>query len=226
MSLKGSQAGRLGIEVSVRNTEQLSLEQIRAFLAASQEIEFEAAHRKEVYEWITRTLCRQEYWKQKREGKGLLRRYLSRMTGLSRAQVTRLLNRYRETGVVGEQPYRRNRFARRSGTADIELLAAVEKADETMSGPATQKILCREFHDYGHQQYERLAGICPAHIYNLRKSRAYRNQRVHYRKTRPVGVAIGERRRPEPQGRPGYLRVIQCIREIWTGSKGCTTSMR
>src|ERR687888_50974 len=40
-----------------------------------------------------------------------------------------------------------------------------------------------------------------------RKSRAYRERRILYEKTKPVQVAIGERRRPDPQGRPGYLRI-------------------
>lgn len=204
----------------MRNTERLSLEQIRAFLAASQEMEFEAAQREEVYEWITRMVCEQEYWKQKREGKGLLRRYIVKMTGLSRAQVARLLSRYRETGVVREHRYRRNRFASHYTAADVELLVAVDEAHETLSGPATRKILHREFHDYGDRKYERLAGISVAHIYNLRKGRAYRSQRVHYQKTRPVSVAIGERRRPEPEGRPGYLRVDTVHQGDLEGIKG------
>ena len=43
----------LRLKVSVRNTEKLSREQIRTFLQASDEIEFEAAHRQEVYDWRT-----------------------------------------------------------------------------------------------------------------------------------------------------------------------------
>ena len=62
------------MKVSVRNGERLSLEQIRAFLEGSDEIEFEAAHREEVYDWVTRLLCEQEYWKQKRGTRGILRR--------------------------------------------------------------------------------------------------------------------------------------------------------
>jgi len=194
------------LKVSVRNGERLSLEQIRAFLEATEEIEFEAAHREEVYQWITQTLCEQEYWKQGRGVKGMLRRYIAKMTGLSRAQVTRLISRYQQGGVVRERNYRRNRFASRYTAADIELLAAVDEAHETLSGPATHKILYREFHDYGDARYERLAAISVAHLYNLRKSRPYREQRIWYQKTRPAPVAIGERRRPDPQGRPGYLR--------------------
>ena len=46
---------------------------MRAVLEAH-EIEFEAVDWKEVYGWMTAVLCQQEYWKQKREVKGILRR--------------------------------------------------------------------------------------------------------------------------------------------------------
>jgi hypothetical protein len=112
----------LGLNISVEDREKLSLEQIRAFLQASQEVRFEATLRQEMYEWVTRTLCFQEYWKQKRAIKGLLRQYTATMTGLSRAQVTRLIARYLENGQVQERSYRRNQFARHYTGADIELL--------------------------------------------------------------------------------------------------------
>ncbi len=73
----------------MQNGERLSLGQIRAFLEATDEVRFEAAKRVEVYAWISRTLCEREYWKQRKGNKGVLRRYLQKMTGLSRAQVTR-----------------------------------------------------------------------------------------------------------------------------------------
>jgi transposase InsO family protein len=206
--------------ISVHNGEKLSLEQVRAFLEASEEVRFEATSRPEVYGWITRTLCQQEYWTQERAGKGLLRLYIAKMTGLSRAQVTRLITRYQQSGTVYERSYRRNQFASRYRTEDIELLAGVDEVHETLSGPATQKILYREFHDYGDQRYERLATISVAHIYNLRKSRRYRQRRISYQKTRPVQVSIGERRRPDPQGRPGYLRVDTVHQGDLEGSKG------
>ena len=147
------------MNISVQNGERLSLEQIRAFLEASGEIEFDAANRREVYDWVTGALCEQEYWKQSRGAKGMLRRYIGKMTGLSRAQVTRLIGRYKQSGRVSERSYRRNRFASHYTPADIELLAQVDEAHEILSGPATQKILYREFHDYGGQRYERLAAI-------------------------------------------------------------------
>ena len=204
----------------MKNGERLSLEQIRAFLKASEEFRFEASKRKEVYEWVTRTLVEQEYSGQPREAKGVLRQYLGKMTGLSRAQVTRLIGRYHESGMVKERGYRRYRFVRRYTPADIQLLAGVDEAHETLSGPATQKILCREFHDYGDQRYERLSSISVPHIYNLRKSRVYRDRKICYQKPKPVQVNIGERRRPDPQGRPGYLRIDTVHQGDLDGAKG------
>ena len=119
-----------------------------------------------------------------------------------------------------QRTYRRNRFSSLYTPADIELLAGVDEAHETLSGPATQKILYRELHDYGDTRYERVAGISVAHIYNLRKSRGYREKRIQYQKTRPVQVSIGERRRPDPQGRPGFLRVDTVHQGDLEGVKG------
>ena len=134
--------------------------------------------------------------------------------------MTRLITRYVKTGAVQERRYRRNRFPNRYSAADIELLAEVDEAHETLSGPATRKILEREFDHYGDRRYQRLAGISAAHIYNLRKSRRYRERRLRYEKTRPVQIAIGERRRPDPQGKPGYLRVDTVHQGDLEGVKG------
>ncbi len=204
----------------MENTEKLSLEQIRVFLQASQEVGFEATQRREMYEWMARTLCYQEYWKQKRTTKGLLRQYMVTMTGLSRAQVTRLITQYKKDGQVQERAYRRNQFVRHYRGADIELLGTVDQAHGTLSGPATQKILYREFYEYGDERYGRLAAISVPHIYNLRKNQAYRKRRIAYQKTRPVQIAIGERRKPAPEGQPGYLRIDTVHQGDLDGVKG------
>jgi transposase InsO family protein len=96
----------------------------------------------------------------------------------------------------------------------------VDEAHETLSGPATQKILYREFHEYGESGYERLARLSVAHLYNLRKTGTYRKRRVVYQATRPTAVSIGERRKPDTQGRPGYLRVDTVHQGDQDGSKG------
>jgi len=185
----------------------LSLEQIRVFLEGSQELQFEAQDRAEVYQWVERTLVEQEYARLGRPQKGLVRLYMAKMTGLGRAQLTRLIAQYRGSGTVRAKPYRRHRFATRYNSQDITLLAEVDEAHETLSGPATQKLLQRAYYDFGDARFRNLAGISVAHLYRLRSTRAYRQHRILVQPTRPSPVSIGERRKPDPRGRPGFLRV-------------------
>ncbi len=200
--------------------EKLSLEQIRVFLQASEGVRFESEHRQELYRWVSAVLRHHQYRQQSREVKGLVRSYLTKMTGLSRAQVTRLIGQYIAGGEVKETSYRRHRFASTYTRADVELLATVDEAHETLSGPATRKILERECKQYGHAQFERLAQISVAQIYRLRKRSAYRQRRLHFTKTQPTQVAIGERRCPQPNGQPGYLRVDTVHQGDQDGVKG------
>jgi transposase InsO family protein len=206
--------------VSMSEAGKLSAEQIRAFLEGSEEHRFRGKQRAEVYEWITRTLRVQEYRKQGKKRRGLLKRYVEKMTGRSRTQVTLLVARYLEHSEVKVASYRRHRFQSRFTRADVELLAQVDEAHETLSGPATKRILEREFTQYKHAGYERLATISVAHIYNLRQRPRYRERRLNYSKTRAVQVAIGERRKPRPDGKPGYLRVDTVHQGDLDGVKG------
>lgn len=199
---------------------KLNLEQIQQFLEASEEIRFKGKRREEIYAWVERTLHQHNYSRQDRAAKGLLRQYVAKMTGLSRAQITRLIRQYRQQGELRPTRYRRHRFRRKYTPADIELLAAVDQAHETLSGPATRKILEREYRQYQQGEYERLAGISVAHLYRLRRHSRYRQRRLHFTKTRPTAVSIGERRRPDPQGRPGYLRVDTVHQGDRNGAKG------
>ena len=187
--------------------EKLSLEQIRAFLESAEEVGFEAERRPEVYHWVNEMLRHQDYERLGRWAKGLVRRYLSKLTGLSRAQTTRLIGQYLAGEAVERKRYQRRKFPQRYTLADIALLAEVDQAHQTLSGPATHKILYRALHDFGDQRYKRLAAISVAHLYNLRRTTAYRKQYTQYQATRPTQIAIGERRAPEPTGRAGYLRV-------------------
>jgi transposase InsO family protein len=195
------------LNISVHEAEKLSLEAIGRFVEASEEIHFEGANRTQVYGWVERVLVQQEYAHQGKSARGLVRRYIEKMTGLSRAQTTRLIARYAASGRVEPTVYRRRRFPARFTRTDIELLASVDEVHETLSGPATRRILEREVQLYGRQQYARLATISVAHLYNLRRTQRYRERRLNYTKTRPTTVAIGERRKPEPRGQPGYLRL-------------------
>jgi hypothetical protein len=67
-----------------------------------------------------------------------LRRYVEKMTGLSRAQVTRLIQRYTSSGRVEATVYRRHRFAPRYTRADIELLAIYPTNETNARRTATE----------------------------------------------------------------------------------------
>ena len=204
----------------MQQAEKLSLEQIRAFLAGAGPVEFCGEGRQERYEWVERTLRQHDYGRLGRAEKGLLRRYLSKMSGLSRAQVTRLIGRYQAHGAVPPPVYQRRKFGSRYTEADIRLLAYVDQTHGGLSGAATQRILQREYHDYGQTVFERLASISVAQIYRFRATSVYRRHHTAYQRTRPTPVPIGERRKPAPQGRPGYLRLDTVHQGDREGVKG------
>ena len=71
-----------------------------------------------------------------------------------------------------------------------------------------------------HARDENMAGNLASHIYNLRKRREYRERRTVFEKTRPTPVSIGERRKPESGGKPGYIRVDSAHQGDRDGKKG------
>src|ERR1700694_4955816 len=206
--------------IQMRNAEDLSPSQIGEFLKASEGIDFSGASRTEAYAWIQRTLIQQEYGRQRKKERGVIRAYLSKVTGRSLAQITRLIRLYVQLGRIETTPYQRHRFATKYTQADVALLAEVDRAHERMNGPATLRVLRREYEQYGKLEFVRLAGISVAHLYNLRGSSKYRKQAAVFQPTRPTAVSIGERAKPDPGGRPGFLRVDTVHQGDWDGAKG------
>jgi len=202
------------------DSEASSLEQVQAFLEGAGEVRFAGQSRAEVYGWTERTLVRFAYASLGRREKGLVRRYIARMTGLSRAQVTRLIAGYAASGQVKAASYQRRKFTARYTRADVELLAYVDKSHGNLSGPATRRILEREYHQYSQAAFERLSRISVAQIYRFRNSEAYRKRNTSYQPTRPTPIPIGERRKPRPEGRPGYLRIDTVHQGDRDGVKG------
>ena len=78
--------------------EKLSLEKIQGLLEATEELRFSGHTRRETYGWIEATLNEHGYRKQRREGKGILRAFIGKVTGMSMAQMTRLIGKHSESG--------------------------------------------------------------------------------------------------------------------------------
>jgi hypothetical protein len=182
-----------------------TLEQVEQFIASSQGIEFNGLNLKEKYRWTEEVLTKFKYPRLKKAGKGVIRQYIEKVTGYSRAQVNRLIWRYQQSGKIKPTEYHRHCFPQKYTLAEVALLAMTDELHGALSGPATKKILERAYRVYGDIKFQNLSEISVSQIYNLRRSRQYRGKR--FTRTRPVADRIGERARPEPQGQPGYVRI-------------------
>ena len=203
-----------------------TLDQVREFLDGSEQVDLQPlpagaaalprlgrsgkpTMQPQTHAFVAKTVRRFDYALRGKADKGLLRRFLAKVAGLSRAQITRLLQQHRTTGEIADRrDTPRRPFPRRYSNADIGLLAELDVLHGTLSGPATRKLCARAFHLFGDRRFERLAGISNGHLYNLRHTTSYQRRRgTPPLPTRPVQVAIGERRRPQPFGQPGWVRV-------------------
>jgi transposase InsO family protein len=192
---------------TMENLERLTLAEMQEFVEGNREVEFRIETRAAAYGFIETVLKAQQYRRLSKGQRGVVRRFLAKVTGLSRAQLTRLVGRWRRSRRVTGPPRYRPCFPTRYTPADVALLAAVDAAHEDLSGPAVRHILQREFQVFGKTEYQRLAGLSVSHLYNLRRSVGYRNHRVTVQHTQARQVSIAERRKPDPRGQPGYLRV-------------------
>ena len=137
------------MQVTMQHAEYLTLAQMREFLSASSSLSFAGAGRRQIYALIERVLRTQKYLGLTKKDKGIVRRYLVKISGLSKAQISRLIARWRDCGVIQQRVSRRHRFPTRYRPGDIQLLAKVDGAHEGLSAPAVRRILQREFEVHG-----------------------------------------------------------------------------
>jgi len=193
--------------IRMKNLERLTLAEMKEFVTTNRQVGWSPLERAPVYELIERVLLAQQYRRLSKGQKGIVRSFLVKVTAVSRAQMARLIQRWVETRRIERKPAQHPNFPRRYTPADIARLAEVDAAHEDLSGPAVRRLCRRGWTVFGDAKFQRLAEISASHIYNLRKSGAYRKIRVSVQHTRARQVAIGERRQPDPKGQAGYLRV-------------------
>lgn len=208
--------------IDMNDAKLTTLAQVREFLLATQPVGFiPAGDDASRYRFIGAALKRFAYAGLGKADKGLIRRYLARMTGYSRAQLTRLSGRYLREGPLAQRyvaPVAG--FARRYSAADVALLAQTDRLHQGLSGPATRALLARAVTVYGDVRFERLAELSVSHLYNLRQSPAYRAVRTHQTRTRPSVIPIGVRRPPRPENYPGFIRIDSVHQGDRDGVKG------
>ena len=198
-----------------------TVEQVQQFLVGTQLIAFQILDdNASRYKWIQSTLIRFNYDRLKRQEKGILIRYMAKISGYSRRQLTRLIQQQRRVGRLVRRQRTSNGFARRYTNADIQLIATLDSLHDQPNGKALKKLCERAYQVFDDAAYERLSTISVAHLYNLRKSKVYTRCRYTYTKTKSKASAIGERRKPCPSGQPGYLRIDSVHQGDLDGRKG------
>ena len=202
-----------------------SIAQIKEFIKAGVGISFVGKSRDETYRWIETVLGRFWYFSLKKKEKTTIKKYVMKMTGYSDAQLTRLIKKKKQTRVIRRALGHHHAFKKIYTPEDTALLIKTDAAHGRLSGKATKKILEREYAVYGKKEYEQLSRISSSHIYNLRATRQYEGTLgSSFEKTKPTTVPIGVRRKPKPDGCPGYIRVDtvhqgDCVGENGEGLK-------
>ena len=159
------------------------------------------------YEWIGRTLGKFAYVRLSKKDKGIVKLYLKQITQYSDSQIDRFIKEKKLCGTLRIKERTQYAFPRFYEAEDIALLADVANSYHHQNGHALKKVCDEMYYIYGDSRFERLKHISVPHIYNLKKTNIYTSRVLHYTKTQPTKVAIGERKKPVPYGKPGYLRV-------------------
>jgi transposase InsO family protein len=178
---------------------------LRMFNEGALPITFRPLRREDRSHWIRFTLVRFKYLMLKRSEKQVVQRYIGKISGLSHAQLARHIAAYRDNRPI-DVPYRRHQPFQRYTQSDVELLASTDNVHGRLNGRTVREI-CAAQYEGGDHRFVRLARISSAQIYRLRHRRRYKEEALTIEKTQATQRQIGERRKPEPSGTPGFLRV-------------------
>lgn len=184
------------------------LADLNDFIKGNNNLGFKFTCKKDSYEWIESVLGRLDYFNSGKKQKGVLKKYLVKMTGYTDRHVKRLIKRYVQFGSLPIKDVRaRHTFDTIYSREDINLLAKTDNLHNRLNGMAVKKIFETEYLFYHKEEYKRLSKISVSHIYNLRQTVVYQKKTLFFTKTKSRKVNIGERRAPVPDGKPGYIRV-------------------
>lgn len=161
-----------------------------------------------MYDWVGNLLSKVRYFSLKKKEKGIVTGYVKSITHLSKGHIKKLIKRKKKYGKLRLSETKRNTFPVRYNTSDIARLIDTDNAHGRISGPATKRILQREYLEFERPEFEMISHLSVSHLYNIRKSKKqYQSQILFIEKTQAVNRNIGERRKPQTDGKPGFLRV-------------------
>jgi len=195
------------IYLNMDDSRMVSIAQVREFIKVGKDIAFKGQQKQQKYAWIEDVLLRFRYFSLRKKDKSILRRYIRTVTGYSTSQLTRLITKKKKIGKILPSSTRRHTFTKRYTAEDIARLIETDNAHSRLSGPATKRIFTRMADLFSDVRFKHLKDISVSHLYNLRGTRQYESHALTFTKTKSVNAAIAERRKPDPKGKPGYVRV-------------------
>lgn len=194
------------MKITMENSRLVSIIQLKEFLAGTKQTTLSLQTKKEKYHFIKETFDQFTYTTLKKKDRGILRRYIRKVTGYSTSQITRVLVKS-FYGDPLQDKYKRHIFVRKYTSSDILLLAKTDNLHGRLNGIATRVILRKEYEKFHKEEYKRISQISVAHIYNLRQTKKYSYETLTFTQTQAGKRDIGVRKKPEPNGKPGYIRV-------------------
>lgn len=197
------------MKITMKTDRITSIEDVENFLQGAEKVDFSFARKKEKYQFVSDTLVKLKYRITAKRNKTLIKRYLGKVTNYSKEQLKRLIRKWKGGKLLAASTQvNRNKFASIYGPQEIALLAKADGALNFPNGHALKKSLLREYELFKKEPYKTISRISVSHIYNIRSHNLqYISKVKHYTKTNPVNMPIGERRKPQPYGKPGFLRI-------------------
>jgi len=182
---------------------------------------FVITSKKDANGFIKRTTWSLFYKRLNKIDRGKVLKYLGLVTGYSYPHIKRLVSKAIKGKLHYSRPKRNNTSFRKIYTNDdIALLADFDEISKDRTGNALRKHFNRMFYKYGDDRFIRLKNISHGHIYNLRDTNVYKFHHKRFKHTNPIQNVIGERRKPDPKGMLGYIRVDSVHGGDKDGKKG------
>ena len=186
----------------------VSVAQLKDFVKLTNCAKFKSNSSKvETYDWIEKCLGRFRYFSLKKKEKSIVKNYIAKMTGYSEGAIDKLIARKKKFGKIFVKGRTQNIFTTFYEPVDIALLAEASNVTLNQNGRALKEMFVSMYKDFNDNRFEKLAKISVSHLYNLKKTNVYETKSLYYTKTNPVQRNIGERKKPQPFGKAGFVRV-------------------
>ena len=153
------------MKITMNDENIVSIAQLKSFLKeAVQSVSFSInnignKNKQEMYDWVGTIISRFRYFSLKKKERGIVLSYIEKITKRSRGQIKKWIKKKKKFGRIKLSSIKKNIFRTRYGTSDIARLIETDNVHGRLSGPATKKILLREYLTYNKLGYARISHI-------------------------------------------------------------------